>query len=569
MLGLAILFSSCNSSKKTGNTKGEEGAFSEKDKVKFEYHFFNASKEKVLGNYELALNLFLQCAKINPKEPAPLYEIANIYDKVGDASSALPFAEKAAQLNPDNYWYQLLYAQLLYKNNYVSKSIKVFEALYQKNPQDLELAYNLTGIYIYENKHREAISLLDRIEAQMGINEEISYQKQQLCLKLNDVEGAVSEIKKLILAYPTETKYYGVLGDIYFTNGQEENALEVYQKVLKIDPEAPFVHLSLADYYRKKGQKALSYEHLTLAFKNPELNIDSKMQILLSYYSLSNSNDNLKKQAFELCEVLIETHPNDAKSYSIYGDFLYRDGQLKESREAFKKSLSIEQNLFPIWNQILVIDVELSDFTSLVEDGKQTIELFPNQPLAYFFYGYGLVQKKDYTKAIEILSAGKDMVFNNDELHTQFFSTLGEAYYRIKKYAESDNAFENALRKNSNDATILNNYSYYLSERGEKLDKAAEMSAKSNNLQPGQSSYLDTYGWILYKQKKYPEAKEWLKKALDNGGANNSTILEHYGDVLFRLDEIENAIIYWKKAEENGGQSEKLKKKIADKKIYE
>jgi len=108
LLGLAILFSSCNSSKKTGNTKGEEGAFSEKDKVKFEYHFFNASKEKVLGNYELALNLFLQCAKINPKEPTPLYEIANIYDKVGDASSALPFAEKAAQLNPDNYWYQLL-----------------------------------------------------------------------------------------------------------------------------------------------------------------------------------------------------------------------------------------------------------------------------------------------------------------------------------------------------------------------------------------------------------------------------------------------------------------------------
>jgi Tfp pilus assembly protein PilF len=154
-------------------------------------------------------------------------------------------------------------------------------------------------------------------------------------------------------------------------------------------------------------------------------------------------------------------------------------------------------------------------------------------------------------------------------LLSQFFSTLGEAYYRIKKYTESDNAFENALRKNPNDATTLNNYSYYLSERGDKLEKAAEMSAKSNNLQPGQPSYLDTYGWILYKQKKYTEAKEWLKKALDSGGGGNSTILEHYGDVLFQLGEIENAIAYWKKAEENGGASEKLKKKIADKNIYE
>jgi tetratricopeptide (TPR) repeat protein len=569
LLGVAILYSSCNSSKKAVNKNGDGDNFAEKDKVKFEYHFFNASKEKVLGNYELALNLFLQCAKINPKEPTPLYEIANIYDQTGDIASALPFAERATQLNPDNYWFQLLYGQLLYKNNNVAKCIKVFETLYEKNPQDLELAYNLAGIYIYENKHREAISLLDRIETQMGISEEISYQKQQLYLKLNDVEGAVSEIKKLILAFPSETKYYGVLGDIYFTNGQEENALEVYQKVLKIDPEAPFVHLSLADYYRKKGQKALSYEHLILAFKNSELNIDSKMQILLSYYSLSNANDNLKKQAFELCEILIATHPNEAKSHSIYGDFLYRDGQLNEAKVSFKKSLALEQNLFPIWNQILVIDIELSDFTSLVEDGKQTIELFPNQPTAYFFYGYGLVQKKDYTKAVEILSAGKDMVFNNDELLSQFFSTLGEAYYRIKKYTESDNAFENALRKNPNDATTLNNYSYYLSERGDKLEKAAEMSAKSNNLQPGQPSYLDTYGWILYKQKKYTEAKEWLKKALDSGGGGNSTILEHYGDVLFQLGEIENAIAYWKKAEENGGASEKLKKKIADKNIYE
>lgn len=565
----SLFFVSCKTPKHPGNKNEADRDFSEKDQVKFEHYFFNASKEKILGNYELALNLFLQCAKINPKEPTPLYEIALIYEQNGDATSAFPFAEKASQLDPDNYWFQLLYGQVLYKNNQVAKSIKVFEKLLDKNPKELELAFNLAGIYTYENKLREAISLYDRIETQLGISEDISYQKQQLYLKLNDVEGAASEIKKLILAFPSETKYYGVLGDIYFTNGQEENALEIYQKVLKIDPEAPFVHLSLADYYRKKGQKALSYEHLILAFKNPELDIDTKMKILLSYYSLSSNNDELKKQAFELCGILTEVHPSDAKSYSIYGDFLYRDGQLKESREAFKKSVSLDQSRFPVWNQILVIDIELSDFTSLVEDGMQTIELFPNQPTAYFFYGYGLVQKKDYTKALEYLNIGKDLVFNNDELLTQFYSTLGEAYYRLNRFSESDNAFENALRKNPNDATILNNYSYYLSERGEKLEKAAEMSAKSNNLQSGQPSFLDTYGWILYKQAKYAEAKEWLKKAIDSGGNSNSTILEHYGDALYKLDEKENALMYWKKAEENGGKSEFLKKKIADKKLYE
>lgn len=556
----------CGTSK---NKPGKDSDSSEKDKIKFEHYFFNALKEKTIGNYELAVNLFLQASKIQPKEATPLFEIASIYDMAGDYANALAFSEKAYMLDAKNYWYQSLYAQLLYKNNQVAKSIKIFDDLLKKNPNDLELAYNLSGIYTYEKKYREAISMIDRIEAQMGISEELSFQKQQLYLKMNDVEGAASEIKKLILAFPGETKYYGVLGDLYFTNGQDENALEIYQKVLKIDPNAAFIHLSLADYYKSKGQKATSYEHLKIAFENPDLNIDTKMQIMLSYYAFVSKNDEMKMQAFELCSLLVKAHPTDPKAYSIYGDFLYNDGQLSESREAFRQSLKQDSSRYPVWAQILIINVELSDYNAILSEAKQTIELFPNQAPPYYFYGFALVQKKQYDKAIEYLNMGKDMVFDNKSLLVQFYATLGEAYYRQKKYAESDKAFESALRYEPSDATILNNYSYYLSERKEKLEKAAEMSAKSNNLQPGQPSFLDTYGWILYQQGKYPEALEWLKKAIDAGGSGNGTILDHYGDALYKTGQIEEALQFWKKAQDAGNDAEIVKKKIAEKKLYE
>ena len=69
--------------------------------------------------------------------------------------------------------------------------------------------------------------------------------------------------------------------------------------------------------------------------------------------------------------------------------------------------------------------------------------------------------------------------------------------------------------------------------------------------------------------KDYKKAKEWIGKAIENGGAESTTILEHYGDILFQLGDVDSALEYWSKALEKGGKSEFLEKKIADRKLYE
>ena len=91
------------------------------------------------------------------------------------------------------------------------------------------------------------------------------------------------------------------------------------------------------------------------------------------------------------------------------------------------------------------------------------------------------------------------------------------------------------LEINPKDTYVLNNYSYYLSLRNMDLDKAEAMSRKANELDPNNGNSQDTYAWILYASKKYTEAKEWIEKAILNGGEKNAVILEHYGDILFKL----------------------------------
>ena len=92
------------------------------------------------------------------------------------------------------------------------------------------------------------------------------------------------------------------------------------------------------------------------------------------------------------------------------------------------------------------------------------------------------------------------------------------------------------------------------------------LSKRSNELKPNERSYIDTYGWILYQQKKYTEAELWLAKAAGMG-PKNATILEHYGDVLYKLNKPGEALAQWEAAKKSGGNSEELLKKIKTKKL--
>jgi Tfp pilus assembly protein PilF len=118
-------------------------------------------------------------------------------------------------------------------------------------------------------------------------------------------------------------------------------------------------------------------------------------------------------------------------------------------------------------------------------------------------------------------------------------------------------------------AYVLNNYAYYLSLEGNELDKAEKMAKRAVTLDPENDSFQDTYGWVLFKQKKYKEAAEWILKAVQTKGEPSAEVLEHYGDVLYNLGDTSGALDYWIKAKQKGPGSELLDKKINEKKYYQ
>jgi len=146
---------------------------------------------------------------------------------------------------------------------------------------------------------------------------------------------------------------------------------------------------------------------------------------------------------------------------------------------------------------------------------------------------------------------------------------LGDAYNSAKDYNLSDKAFEDALKLQPEDVGVMNNYSYFLSLRNEKLERAESLSARSNELSPNNPSYQDTYAWILYQSGKYNDARVWIEKAIASGGAGEGVLNEHYGDILFKLGDVQGAVDKWKLAQEQGGGTDLLDKKIAEEKLFE
>ena len=495
--------------------------------------------------------------------------IQNLYDASKQADLALEYAGKAVKLDPENYWYRILYAQSLQKAGKITETIEEYKTLIKKDGGNVGLYFELAGMQLYSGKYKESIDSFNEIEKRAGITEELSIQKEKIYIKMGDVDGAANEVQQLIDHAPDNLKYQVLLADLYMANDLDEKASKVYHDILEKDPQNPYANLSLYDYYKKKGEKEKASIVLKKAFASIELDIDAKMKILLSYYDTKDRD--LKKEALDLCQILVKTHSREAKAYTIYADFLYQEKKLEGAKDNYLKAIELDESKLPIWNQLMFIESELQDNEALLRDSKKALALFPNQPLFYFFYGATNLQKKEYKEAVEYLSIGKDYVFKNPPLLAQFYANLGDANHGLKQFLASDSAYEEALKIDPKNIYVLNNYGYYLSLREEKLDRAEELSAYCNELEPDQSNYQDTYAWILYKQGKFIQAKDWLEKALINGAASNAVILEHLGDTHAKLQNLVKALEFWTRAKaiNDGSNSKFLDQKIADKKLYE
>jgi tetratricopeptide (TPR) repeat protein len=540
---------------------------SDNDQLKFDLAFVNGNKEKILFNYDDALKQFRYCYGLQPDNAAVNFIIGDVYFQKKMYEDAERYVAEATKLEKDNIWYKELLVDIYIarKKNKEAAELMLNVARTKKEVQNmLQSSY----LFVMAKDYSKAIKVLNEVEKKAGMNEDVVKQKEQIYLAQNKLSKAIKEVEKLIKAFPGETKYMGMLADLYTANGKQEKAVIIYNDILKKEPNNGFALFSLSDYYHSKGDNEKWYSLLKAGMASKDVDAKSKINVLSAFIGGREFTDQ-QARTFELTAIFIEAHGTEAAPYLVMGDLYAQQHKYDSARLEYRKALAIEPSTYIAWQQLVYCTSQLYNNELLLTDCEEAIEYFPNEPAFYTYAAIACMQLKQYDKAVKNTLKGLDIITpDQKDIEQQLNATLADAYHYQKNYSASDSVYEAILKEDSLNAYAMNNYAYFLSLRKVKLEKAATMSKRSMELDAENASYMDTYGWILYTQKKYVEAKQYIEKSLLYS-PNNAEVCEHLGDVLFQLNDKEGALKNWKKAKELGSDSKLLDKKIKDVNLYE
>ena len=550
-------------------------AQNEIDSVQTKNLYFQALNEKARGRVDQAKITLNKLLKLNSNDDAALFELARIDLMQQNLGDAAIHAKKATTLNPDNEQYWILLADV-YKSMEDFKSIpSIFDQLLRLKPDKKEYYYDHAFALFLNNDLDGALKAYNAIEDKFGKDDNIRIARQEVYLKQHNAKKAIDEIATIKEEHPDSTKGYILLANLYLKLEKPKDALKVLDEGHKRLPEDPYISLSKADAYHALKAEDKSAQELKKAFASDKMNFESKMRLLISLMA-NGKDEQMASLIDELANGLTNSYPTDARAFALYGDILAQQKQLKEAREKYLKAIDLNSRVHAIWEQLLQVELTLGMQKEALAHAYKASALFPQEPLTQFFAGHAFFMEKKYTDARTCFEASLNFVDEkNTPLMTQVYSSLGDTYHALDMFAASDQAYEEALTLDSNNVGTLNNYAYYLSLRKAKLDDAAKMSKRSNELAPDNPTFQDTYAWVLFQQGNYKEALVWIEKAIANSGSGDASfaLLEHYGDILFKLGDTDQAVAKWKEAKAtaqvSGENVELLSKKIDAKKYLE
>ncbi|MFC2125610.1 tetratricopeptide repeat protein [Bacteroidota bacterium] len=533
-----------------------------------ELYFTEAEKYYILEDYAKAYVLFQKALELNPDNGAIHYMIAQIFEKSDELDNALFHAQEALKFDPKNKYYYLLLTDIYTKQSNFSKVTEVFEEMIRVVPGTEEYLFEIAAYYIYQEDFDNALKCYNRIEEKFGVSEQVSLQKKNIYIRKGELDNAIAEIKKLIESYPGEPTYLLQLAEILMTNEKLDQAIEILKNAEKQYPDNTRIQLYLYESYKKIGHFDQAKEALDKAFYSTNLSMTERRDIINRLLT-QLPNKSVEKDLFRLANATLEAYPNESESYIIYGNIFYQLDSLNPAKEMYRKALDLDNSKLNAWQNLLDIELRNNELDSVIEHSESALELYPNHALIYYFNGTAHLIKNNHLKAVRSFEQGKRLSSSNLELRAIFNGQLGDAYNGIQEHEKSDKAYEEALEFDPNSDHVLNNYSYFLSLRKEKLDLAHKMSSKLIKKNPDNATYLDTHAWVLYNLGNIEEARKHIEKAIKQSENVSGTIIEHYGDILFKLGDVDEAVKQWQKAKGMDESSDLLIKKIADRQLYE
>ena len=588
---LAIIFLGCSSNKElvkddnTSITKPVNPA--EKENYALD-HFINGSIAEAKGDYAGAVSEYLESLS-QDTSAAIYYALAKNYYIMDKIPLALNYAKRSIELNTSKIEYYALLGDIFNSAKQNDSAAAIYEKIIDMDSSNYSAYYKLARIY--ENtKPLKAIELYNKLTVLVGPDWSILMRVGELYEKLGDNDSAANSLVKLLTIDPSNIALQKLLIEIYERGKKYDKALEIVNELLETSPEDLDAHERKAQLYILQNKWEDASREYDMLLKQPEVPFEGKLRIGISYFAKSLSDSSLypivqkffikldqdttavqikiylgalklllkdDQGAEKVLTTALEIKNYNSQNWLQAGGLLFDNKKYRETAKLMKFAVSFFPEDF---SANLIVGLSLAQIENPTEAKpylQKAIEISPNDANALSAYGYTLNQLKDYDNAVNYLN--KALTLKPGDVN--LLGTLGLIFNAQEKWAECDSVYEKALKLDSSNALVNNNFAYALSERGLQLERAMTMvnialKADSNN-----SSYLDTKGWIYFKLRQYDKAKDFIQQAISAGG-ESATTLEHLGDAIFMTGEKKSAVELWQKAYKLDTTNNNIKIKI-------
>ncbi len=471
----------CTTDLSAQNTLGGQAVTVPEKEVDRQSAFVNAERERLLGHYDKAVELYKKFTYDNPGVGAAWYGLARCYVTLDDPANALEAIGKAVETDPANEWYQIYLADIYEKIGRVKDAVKVYENLTKRYPQTIEFWDHLAYLAVLSGDPKGGLQALERVEKIRGIEEETSLEKHLIYVGMGDTKKAAAELQHLADAYPDRIEYRHRLAEYYDATGDKASARKVYEDILRRRPDDPVAKLAVMEK-DKSSSDAAYLASLKPLFSDPNISIDAKVKEVLPFFPklAAGSDAALTQTLLELGVLVEKAHPGDPKAWSLSGDLLYHANRPAEALERYRKCIQLNPNVFSVWENTLDILQEQKNYDEMLRLGEQAMDAFPNQPKAYYYYGVAAIENGKYDDAIAQLEQAVLMTGNNFALRLEIADQIGLALLGKKDFAAAATHYEQLLPKGGDKHPgILEHYGDALFRKGER-SAAVEFWKKAN-----------------------------------------------------------------------------------------
>lgn len=536
--------------------------------------FLDAVCCQLRGDDSTALQLLDSCRTVNPNAAEAYYRLAQQYFDTGNDSIATKYMERAARLQPANDTYQESVAATYIQQRDYDNAIKAYENLYSHYRERTDILDILVRLYGAKKDYSRMLSTIDRMEKVDGESDELTLLKMNVYEMRHDTKNAYRMLKALNDAHPNEPNYKVMLGNWLMNHSRRDEAFKYLQGALADDPQNAFALNSMYDYYRSGGDNAAADELREKILFSSQTEPKTKVTMLQQAIKESEQNGGDSVTVLNLFDRTMKASPKDADISNMKAMYMKLKGMPDDSvNAAFEHTLSIEPDNNMARVKLIQDKWDKKKWDEVISLSTAGTQYNPDDMVFYYFLGLGYFQKDDDDRALDALKRGVGEINDrtDPDIASDFYGSMGDILFKKKRQEEAFEAYDNSLKWKEDNIVVLNNYAYYLSEQRRDLKRAEQMSFKTVQAEPTNSTYLDTYAWILFLQKRYDEARAYIDRALEND--NDSTngpsavVIGHAGDIYCMCGDTDRAVELWQRALKAGGDKAVLTRKIKTKKV--